>query len=153
LAIERVCSVLLDSRQLLTELDQRVGAGDLGISMSRGAQAILDEIDDYPSDALPASVLRELSATVRLVVGGTSGLLYAVMLLRAAAVLERDPTDWAAAFTAAVSAAERGAVATASMSPRLGRWSYLGDRVLGAVDPGAHAVALWLAAIRDAPAG
>ena len=187
LAIERVCAVLLDARQLLTEMDQKVGDGDLGISMARGAQATSAEIDVYPSDASPAAVMLGLSATVRRVVGGTSGPLYAVMLLRAAAALDRDPTDWAAAFTAAVdgvvelggaqpgdrtmvdalrpaadvlagggtldaavSAAEEGAAATALMSPRLGRSSYLGDRVLGDVDPGAHAVALWLAAIRDA---
>jgi triose/dihydroxyacetone kinase / FAD-AMP lyase (cyclizing) len=47
---------------------------------------------------------------------------------------------------AAVEAAERGAEATAHMKPRLGRSSYLGDRVLGHPDPGAKAVAIWLRA-------
>jgi dihydroxyacetone kinase len=54
-------------------------------------------------------VLRVMSATVRRVVGGTSGPLYAVLLLRAAVVLEEadgweevDGADWAAAFSAAV---------------------------------------------------
>jgi dihydroxyacetone kinase len=51
---------------------------------------------------------------------------------------------------AAVNAATAGAGQTASMSPRLGRSSYVGDRALGFADPGAHAVALWLAAIRSA---
>jgi dihydroxyacetone kinase len=46
----------------------------------------------------------------------------------------------------AVEAAERGAKATAQMKPRLGRSSYLGDRVLGHPDPGAKAVAIWLRA-------
>jgi dihydroxyacetone kinase len=50
------------------------------------------------------------------------------------------------AVAAAVEAAERGAAATAQMKPRLGRSSYLGDRVLGHPDPGAQAVALWLRA-------
>src|ERR1700761_8225741 len=36
----------------------------------------------------------------------------------------------------AVEAAERGAEATATMKPRVGRSSYLGDRVLGHPDPG-----------------
>jgi len=190
LAIERVCAVLADAKDVLTEMDQKVGDGDLGISMARGARSILAEINTYPSDSSPAAVFRGLSATVRRVVGGTSGPLYAVMLLRAAASLERDPTDWAAALTAAVdgvvelggaqpgdrtmvdalrpaadalarvgtlgaavAAAQRGTAATASMLPRLGRSSYLGDRVLGHVDPGAHAVALWLAAVRDPRAG
>jgi dihydroxyacetone kinase len=50
----------------------------------------------------------------------------------------------------AVEAAERGAKATAHMKPRLGRSSYLGDRVLGHVDPGAQAVAIWLRAASEA---
>jgi dihydroxyacetone kinase len=47
---------------------------------------------------------------------------------------------------AALEAAERGAEATAHMKPRLGRSSYLGDRVLGHPDPGAKAVSIWLRA-------
>lgn len=43
-------------------------------------------------------------------------------------------------------AAAQGAAATAQMIPRLGRSSYLGDRVLGHPDPGAQAVAIWLRA-------
>jgi len=50
----------------------------------------------------------------------------------------------------AVEAAERGAKATAQMKPRLGRSSYLGDRVLGHPDPGAKAVAIWLRAAWEA---
>jgi dihydroxyacetone kinase len=50
----------------------------------------------------------------------------------------------------AVEAAERGAEATAHMKPRLGRSSYLGDRVIGHVDPGAKAVAIWLRAAVEA---
>jgi dihydroxyacetone kinase len=51
-----------------------------------------------------------------------------------------------AGLKGAVEAAERGAEATAQMKPRLGRSSYLGDRVLGHPDPGAKAVAIWLRA-------
>jgi dihydroxyacetone kinase len=51
---------------------------------------------------------------------------------------------------AAVEAAERGAELTAHMKPRLGRSSYLGDRVLGHPDPGAKAIALWLHAACEA---
>ncbi|HET7105986.1 MAG TPA: dihydroxyacetone kinase subunit DhaL [Candidatus Acidoferrum sp.] len=51
---------------------------------------------------------------------------------------------------AAVEEAKRGAEATAQMTPRLGRSSYLGDRVIGHVDPGAMAVALWLGAVVEA---
>ncbi len=54
------------------------------------------------------------------------------------------------AVLAAVEAAERGAEATAQMKPRLGRSSYLGDRVLGHPDPGAKAISVWLRAACEA---
>ncbi|MBV8895414.1 MAG: dihydroxyacetone kinase subunit DhaK [Acidobacteriaceae bacterium] len=50
----------------------------------------------------------------------------------------------------AVRAAEAGAEATASMKPRRGRASYLGERVIGNPDPGAVAVAIWLRALQRA---
>jgi len=51
---------------------------------------------------------------------------------------------------AAVEAAEQGVEATTRMKPRLGRSSYLGERVLGHPDPGAKAVAVWLRAACEA---
>ena len=51
------------------------------------------------------------------------------------------------ALSEAVTAADRGAEATASMTPRRGRSSYIGDRALGHPDPGAVAVAIWLRAV------
>lgn len=64
----------------------------------------------------------------------------------AAALKNGDPLD------AAVKAAEDGANATAQMPPRLGRSSYLGDRVLGHPDPGAKAVSIWLSAMAQSQA-
>ncbi|NIF80569.1 dihydroxyacetone kinase subunit DhaK [Paraburkholderia sp. Cy-641] len=200
--IEAVCACLLEAEPTLTGMDQRVGDGDLGISLARGARAVQHELDSYAAESSPGAVLRGMSATLRRVVGGTSGPLYAVMLLRAAAALESSgaPTaqQWAAAFSAgvdglmelggakpgdrtmvdalkpaadalhsalaqaattdaalnaAVAAAVDGTSRTASMHPRRGRSSYVGERALGYADPGAHAVALWLAAICEALAG
>jgi triose/dihydroxyacetone kinase / FAD-AMP lyase (cyclizing) len=51
------------------------------------------------------------------------------------------------ALRAAARAAAEGARATADMAPRRGRSSYLGGRALGHPDPGAEAVAVWLAAL------
>jgi len=67
-------------------------------------------------------------------------------LLPAAAAFARAGGD-ARALAAAAAAAEDGAAATAGMSPKLGRASYLGDRVLGVPDAGASAVAIWLRAL------
>jgi dihydroxyacetone kinase len=55
-----------------------------------------------------------------------------------------------AALSDAARAAERGAEASASLPPRRGRSSYLGDRALGHPDPGAVAVAVWLRALARA---
>jgi dihydroxyacetone kinase len=54
------------------------------------------------------------------------------------------------AVAAAIEAAERGVEATAQMKPRLGRSSYLGNRVLGHPDPGAKAITIWLRAVSEA---
>jgi triose/dihydroxyacetone kinase / FAD-AMP lyase (cyclizing) len=50
----------------------------------------------------------------------------------------------------AVEAAEKGAEATATMRPHLGRSSYLGDRAIGHPDPGAMAVSIWLRGVCEA---
>ncbi|HTH54040.1 MAG TPA: dihydroxyacetone kinase subunit DhaL [Edaphobacter sp.] len=52
--------------------------------------------------------------------------------------------EFPAVLLSALEAAERGADATAQMTPRVGRSSYLGDRAIGHPDPGAKAVAIWL---------
>lgn len=199
-ALRAAAAALRTAEPRLTELDRAVGDGDLGISLMRGAAAMERDLPSYDlSD--PAATLRALSATLRRALGGTSGPLYAVFLLRAAAALEqarsaRAGADqaWAAAFEAgwrgiselgdarpgdrtmldalvpaadafrqavaqgndaamalraAAAAAAAGAAATATMLPRRGRSSYLASRVGGHPDPGAEAVAIWLAAIRD----
>jgi dihydroxyacetone kinase len=56
------------------------------------------------------------------------------------------------AWKHAVEAARKGAEATASMHPRLGRASYLGARALGSPDAGAAAVVVWLEAITSSVA-
>lgn len=56
-------------------------------------------------------------------------------------------TPAADALVAATIAAGRGAAETASMRPRLGRSSYIGDRALGTPDGGAVAAHVWLDAI------
>lgn len=96
-----VCGALKEAQDHLTDLDRVVGDGDIGISLARGAAAIESEFSGYDTSNA-AAILRGISATVRRAVGGTSGPLYAVFLLRGAAALEaRGMTDipaWASAF-------------------------------------------------------
>lgn len=53
-------------------------------------------------------------------------------------------------LSSAAAAARSGAERTATMQPRRGRSSYIGDRALGHPDPGAVAIALWLEAAAKA---
>jgi dihydroxyacetone kinase len=193
-ALMAVTGALIEAAPRLTELDQAVGDGDLGISLERGARAVRDALSTYPLDD-PAATLHALGVTLQRSLGGTSGPLYAAFCLRAARTLRgasADAAGWveafrsgcdavaelgeaargdrtmldallpaADAFTAALNsgqsatailragaaAAAEGARATAAMLPRRGRSSYLGQRVLGHIDPGAEAVAVWLAAL------
>jgi dihydroxyacetone kinase len=194
-SIRAAAEALIAAAPRLTELDQIVGDGDLGLSLSRGAQAILEEISRYRLDD-SAATLQALGLTLQKTLGGTSGALYGVFFLRASARPRNgpptDPKTWAEAFQAgcagigelggaqagdrtmldallpaadafqsaldanrpraealhaAADAAEMGARATASMIPRRGRSSYLGDRALSHPDPGAEAVATWIRAI------
>lgn len=198
-ALRAVAQALTAAEQELTTLDREVGDGDLGLSLARGSAAVLHDLAGYPGHDDPAAVLRAASATVRRSVGGTSGPLYAVLLLRAAAALDghggTGPRAWSAALAAGIDgvrqvggadvgdrtmvdalvpaaaalraaldaggsgpqaldaaarAAHDGAAGTAGIRARLGRSSYLGDRVLGHPDPGARAVAIWLRALTTA---
>ncbi|KWB87287.1 dihydroxyacetone kinase family protein [Burkholderia ubonensis] len=193
-ALHAVARTLIDNEATLAELDAAAGDGDLGASMHRAAQAILELPD--AAYGTPAGALAALGATLRRAIAGSSGPFYATALLRAsrrlADVAEPSARDWATAFrcavesigelggaragdrtmldalvpavdafgraleddrngaaawAAAVEAAERGAQETARMTPRAGRASYLGERAIGTPDGGAVAVALWLRAL------
>jgi triose/dihydroxyacetone kinase / FAD-AMP lyase (cyclizing) len=102
-AIERVARSLIESESLLTRLDSVVGDGDLGISLSRGANAVLSELDRYDLQR-PARSLRQISETLRRVLGGTSGPLYSAFLLRLSSQLPSTSwpslLEWATAFEA-----------------------------------------------------
>lgn len=127
-----VCEALEEAEPRLTELDQRVGDGDLGSNMAKGARAVRDEYGSYGST--PASVLRAMAGTVRRTVGGTSGPLYAAALLRAAAVLDAAESD-------AVAAAEWGRALSAGAAGIAGLGgAAVGDRtMLDALVPAAEA--------------
>jgi dihydroxyacetone kinase len=187
--VEAICTQLVAAEQELTDLDQLVGDGDLGISLARGARAVRSDKAQYDGTD-DVTVLRGIAGTVRRVVGGTSGPLYAALILRMAAALNAGE-PWPVAFEAgvdaiaelggakvgdrtmldalvpaatalrtggltdALAAARVGTEATADIRAARGRSSYLGDRVLGVVDPGARAVVVQLEAIRaviEAPA-
>jgi len=101
-----VADALISAEEELARLDGISGDGDLGASMRRGAEAILD----LPESAF-SSVSKGLSAAadrVRRAIAGSSGPFYAAGLMRAsrhlAKVDEPSASDIATAFSAAVQA-------------------------------------------------
>jgi dihydroxyacetone kinase len=105
-AIEAGAKALIEEAPRLTQLDQQVGDGDLGISLERGARAALQALPSYPLDD-PAATLHALGVTLQRALGGTSGPLYGVFFVRAAGSLRRgdpeNPRIWAEAFQAGCS--------------------------------------------------
>jgi dihydroxyacetone kinase len=193
-ALHSVAETLLANESKFAELDSVAGDGDLGASMKRAANSILE----VPLGALgtPSCSLAALSSALRKAIAGSSGPFYATALMRASrrlvTVPNPTPHDWAdafrdaveaigqlggakagdrtmldalvpaanafdgaledgkdgaAAWAAAVAAAEQGANETTNMTPRAGRASYLGERAVGAPDAGAVAAASWLRAL------
>lgn len=96
-AIDAAIRAVLDQEEELTRLDQVVGDGDLGTALARGARAWAAQ----PVDGSAAEQLRRLSEYARRDIGGTSGPLYAVGLLRAAESLASG-ASWPDAFAAGV---------------------------------------------------
>ena len=84
-------------------------------------------------------------------VGGDATMVDALIpAVSAAEKAAEDGGDVAAVLTAAADAADRGAESTVDLVPRKGRASYLGERAVGHLDPGARSSALLLRAFAGA---
>ena len=113
------------------ENSHRIGLAEWTTAFAEGCRAISELGGAKPGDRTMLDAFDPFLRTLREAVTGT-------------------PRE---ALMAAVDEAQRGAEATAQMKPRLGRSSYLQDRVLGHPDPGAVAVAIWLRAVAKAVVG
>lgn len=102
-AVRAVAEALRAAEPRLTALDQAVGDGDLGSALARGADAAEGALASARGG--PAEVLARIGDAVRREVGGTSGPLYAALLLRAArALTPAGPAPDAAAWAGALQA-------------------------------------------------
>ncbi|MFF1609354.1 dihydroxyacetone kinase subunit DhaL [Amycolatopsis sp. NPDC058278] len=138
-----------------TTLISKVGgaAGPLYGTAFLRASAKLGAVDtlDVPGlvDALRAG-LEGVQARGK-AVGGDATMVDA--LIPAVAAAEKaagDGGDVATVLTAAAGAADTGAESTVDLVPRKGRASYLGERAVGHLDPGARSSALLLRAFAEA---
>jgi dihydroxyacetone kinase-like protein len=158
----------------LGDLDQALGDGDLGITISSGADAVSSALEDVPADARPADVLRVAakafasanpSTMAALVagallagarawgdateVGRAEGAALAAALVPAADAL-RDAPGTAGAVDAAVAAAAQGVEQTTQLQSQKGRAAWLQERSRGLPDGGAVAMLRFLESWRDA---
>ncbi|XP_074563724.1 putative 3,4-dihydroxy-2-butanone kinase [Curcuma longa] len=115
-AIEAAAQEIINLTEKLNEWDSKVGDGDCGSTMYRGATAVLEDIKCYPlNDA--AETVNEIGASLRRVMGGTSGILYDIFCKAAYASLKQNQVissrQWATALEASVAAVSKygGAVA------------------------------------------
>ncbi|KAL6183326.1 hypothetical protein ACLB2K_044737 [Fragaria x ananassa] len=111
-AIEAAANAVQNLRDELNDWDSKVGDGDCGSTMYRGATAILEDMQNYPlNDA--AETVNEIGASVRRVMGGTSGILYTIFCKAAYAQLKTSTQsvvtskNWAEALEASIAAVSK----------------------------------------------
>ncbi|KAJ0047841.1 hypothetical protein Pint_16828 [Pistacia integerrima] len=146
-AIEAAANEVINLRDSLNEWDSKVGDGDCGSTMYRGATAILEDMKKcYPlNDA--AETVNEIGASIRRVMGGTSGIIYNIFCKAAYAQLKANTKSetvvtakqWAEAFEASIAAVSKygGAVAgyRTLLDALIPAASVLKERLNAGIDP------------------
>jgi triose/dihydroxyacetone kinase / FAD-AMP lyase (cyclizing) len=154
-ALQSVADALIANEPKLTELDSLAGDGDLGASMKRAAQAILE----VPAASLgsPQGALSSLSAALRRAIAGSSGPFYATALMRASrqfdGVGEPQPRDWAAAFKEAVQSISDLGGAKAGDRTMLDALIPAADTFAASLEANASVHDAWAAAVAAAQKG
>lgn len=104
--VREFARLVVENRELLTELDSAIGDADHGTNMDRGLTAVVAVLDQPgdPGTATPAAVLKRVGMTLVSTVGGASGPLYGTLFLRMAAsagdAVELDVAGFATALRA-----------------------------------------------------
>lgn len=89
-ALDAVVKVLTAEKDYLSDLDAKVGDGDHGINMARGAAAAVEAFDEMEDTDDLKEVLTAIGEAVVMNVGGTAGPLYGTAILEAAKVLDEN---------------------------------------------------------------
>ena len=91
-AVKQICNEIISEKNYLSMLDTKVGDGDHGLNMARGATAALetiDEIDEYET-ANARELLQSVGQAFIMNVGGAAGPLYGTGLIEAAKTLTKE---------------------------------------------------------------
>ena len=150
--LSRICDVMIREKEALTEIDSRLGDGDMGISMEKGAVAVKRVLENGQENSISNLLLTAASAFNR-AAPSTLGTLISFSIMSIAKVTkgrakQGDKTildafipfadtlqsvydgkkDVQAALEAALEAAEKGMESTKGMLAKTGRASWLDGR-------------------------
>ncbi|ASJ73846.1 dihydroxyacetone kinase subunit DhaK [Granulosicoccus antarcticus] len=103
--IEAIIASCLSSEADLNELDAKVGDGDTGTTFAAAARTIQGELDNLPM-ANGAELFTTLSDLTSKLMGGSSGVLFAILFANAAEAF-RNNSDWASSLSAGLDAMQK----------------------------------------------
>ncbi|CAN1201086.1 Putative 3,4-dihydroxy-2-butanone kinase [Linum perenne] len=112
-AIEAAASAVINLKDPLNEWDGKVGDGDCGSTMYRGATAILEDMKKYYPVNDPAETINEMASSISRVMGGTSGIIYTILAKAAYASLKANThsavtsKQWGEALEASITAVSK----------------------------------------------
>ncbi|KAK4778517.1 hypothetical protein SAY86_006045 [Trapa natans] len=115
--IEAATKAIIKMKDELNELDDKVGDGDCGSTMHKGAMTILEDMKIYYPLNDAAETINEIGLSIKKAMGGTSGIIYLLFCKAAYAQLKASchitANEWAEALEAAIAAVSKYGGATA----------------------------------------
>ena len=155
-AVRRASQTLIDQRDYLTSLDQAMGDGDMGITMGRIGEALLDYVAANPVDDI-GKYLFQLGTAANKAAPSTMGTLTAGALMSAAKTVrdktELEPADLVAMFRAADEGIQSRGKAKPGDKTIVDALHPASEAFSAAIDAGAGLQAAAAAAIQAAEAG
>jgi phosphoenolpyruvate---glycerone phosphotransferase subunit DhaL len=132
-AARRAARTLIDQRDYLTSLDQAMGDGDMGITMGKIGEALLEYIDANPIDDI-GKYLFQLGTATNKAAPSTMGTLTAGALMSAGKVVRNQTELQASDLVAMFQAADEGIQTRGKAKP--------GDKtIIDAMHPASEAFA------------
>lgn len=134
-AIRNTLAEVIQYADELRDLDAALGDGDLGVTVSLGAKAVIAALEELPDDALPAEIAKTCAKAFANANPSTMAALVAGALL-AGSRIWAESTD--------IRVADAGAFATAA-GENIGKRgkSQVGDKtILDALSPAAEALSI-----------
>ncbi len=89
-AADAVIKAILANKDYLSQLDEKVGDGDHGLNMARGANAAKEALDELDDTENLKEILQAIGEAVVMNVGGSAGPLYGAGILEAAKVVDEN---------------------------------------------------------------